>query len=96
MNKVMIADVLKNLESKFLRYVGHTTEAKGKFPFGNCIVTFDIDEKWSEIEVYNYVKGTFLDNIANYLKSIEREIEECDEWNYNGFRNELDYINYKL
>lgn len=87
---------LSDLESKFLRHAGHFEESSGTFPFGNCIITYTLSKKHSEVEVYNPDKDRYLDNIAIYLSELEREIyEDADIWDCHGFSSSSDYINYK-
>ena len=89
---------LKELESKFLRHAGHSIESKGEFPFGNCIVNYVLSENYNCIDVYNPIKDTYLTNVEDYLLSLEREIEEEEEydmWDDHGFADEADYIRYR-
>lgn len=54
-----------------------------------------------ELEIYDTVKGTFLDNVAFYCETRvvswnDIEVDETtDEWQSNGFANEWDYNNWK-
>lgn len=89
---------LYRLISKLLWKIGSSVEAKGSFPVGNCIMKYSLAEKHDEIEVYNPEKGTYLDNISEWLllNVRDRGNESFNEWNENGFRDEADYLNYKF
>jgi len=73
-------------------------EAKGSFPFGNCIVKYSLTESGDEIEVYNPMKGTFMDNVSEWLllNVGDRCTQSFNEWNEHGFRDEADYLKYKF
>lgn len=87
---------LYNLLSKLLWKIGSSIEAKGSFPIGCCIVTYSLTERSNNIEVYNPVKDTYLDNIAEWLMmNIPERCFDTSEWNDNGFRDEADYLNYR-
>lgn len=87
---------LYTLAKTFQRQVEGLFEAKGQFPYGNCIVRYNFDERSAAIEVYNPVKDRYLDRIADWLIQL---IQPCDkdynEWVEHGFRDEEDYITYK-
>ena len=81
----------------------HDMRVSGRFMFGRCNVTFFYDRKGCELDIYNLVKDTLLDNVADYCSKrvtpwIYMDVDEdsSDEWNDNGFRDEADYIRYKF
>lgn len=88
---------LYTLLEKLLWRIGGFVEAKGSFPVGNCIVKYSLTENHDEIEVYNPIKGTYLDNIAEWLllNVSDRSSGTFNQWNENGFRDEADYIQYR-
>lgn len=72
----------------------------GVFTFGNHIVRYVFNEKGCELEIWNPANDVFLDNVAFYcekrvLKWDSVDTVEMSEHEYNGFRDEADYINYK-
>ena len=87
---------LYNLAKAFQREVEGLFEGKGEFPYGNCIIRYNFNERSSVVEVYNPVKDVYLDRIAEYLEGL---IEPCEQeynvWDEHGFANEADYLNYK-
>ena len=94
----MIMKALYTLLKKLIWKIGDSVEAKGSFPVGKYIVNYSLTEKGNEIEVYNPVKYTFLDNVSEWLmlNVSERGTESYNEWNEHGFRDEADYLNYKF
>lgn len=53
-----------------------------------------------DIEIYEPATDRFYVNVADWLcehtvSFNEIEVEEADEWDVHGFRDEQDYINYK-
>ena len=93
-----IMNTLYKLLSKLLWKIGDSIEASGSFPYGNCIVKYSLSENNDSIEVQNPIKGTFLDNIAEWLllNIGDRGSEPYNQWNEHGFRDEADYLNYKF
>ena len=99
--------VLENLVIRTKRKMQQAREAKpfddrcsGAFVFDKCIITFSMSNRHKDIEVWNPVKETYLDCIAEHLMTAtpqfdELEVSHTDIWDSNGFRNEQDYINYK-
>ena len=77
--------------------IGDSMEVEGSFPHGNCIVKYSLTENGGEIEVYNPMKNTFLDNIAGWLLSNigNRCAKPSDEWNEHGFSSEADYLRWR-
>lgn len=70
------------------------------FRYGRKQLRIVFKPRGCEIEIYDNVKGTFLDNVAIYCEQrVIRwgsiEVDEVDEWSSNGFRNEDDFITYK-
>ena len=87
---------LDKLIQTFLWKVGTvTTDEKGRFPYGNCIISYSITESGTSVEVWNPEKDTYLDNVAQALAEVDIPREETDIWNSHGFRNEADYLQYK-
>ena len=75
---------LDKLIQTFLWKVGTVAaDEKGRFPYGNCIISYSITE------------DTYLDNVAQALAEVDIPREETDIWNSHGFRNEADFIQYK-
>lgn len=73
---------------------------RGSFTFGNCIVTFSMSKRHKDIEVWNPVRDTYLECIAEHIKDVtphfsDLKVEETDEWDNHGFRDESDYNNYR-
>ena len=88
---------LNRLVNTFLWKVGTVTDGeKGKFPYGNCIVSYTITESSNNVEVWNPQKDTYLDNVAQALNEIQIPREETSEFNLNGFRDEADYARYRF
>lgn len=73
----------------------------GRFTFGRVIVTYSFSRRRGcEIELYNPILETFLDNVSCYCEKRvigwdNVEIEETDDWNDHGFRDAADYLRYK-
>lgn len=75
-------------------------KCSGAFPFARCIITFSMNKVHKDIEVWNPVKDTYLDCIAEKLKEVtprfeDLKAEKFDVWDTHGFRDEVDYNNYK-
>lgn len=88
---------LYKLLERLLWKIGDSIEARGCFPFGNCIVKYSLTEKSREIEVYNPMKERYLDRVAEFLlNEVELETEHSSLWDSNGFRDEADYLRYKF
>lgn len=73
----------------------------GRFTFANCIITFSMSLTHKDIEVWNPVRDTFLDCIAEHIKKStphfsELSTADSDIWDNHGFRNEADYLRYKF
>lgn len=73
----------------------------GMFTFGNHIVRFVFNEKGCEIEIWNPANDVFLDNVAFYCEERVAKWDSIDtvtmsEHDYNGFRNEADFVRYKF
>ena len=73
---------------------------RGSFHFGNNLVKYRVSANGKDIEISNPKTGRYYDNIADWLceHSIsfnDIEVEETDEWNGNGFRDEQDYYNWR-
>lgn len=88
--------VLYTLAKAFEREIEGLFFGEGSFQFGNHTISYNIGDRSNLVEVYNPVKGTYLDRVADYLTILIQPGEEEDEWNINGFRNESDYIRYKF
>lgn len=78
----------------------HDDVCSGRFTFLNCIITFAYRKNSKEVEIWNPVKGTYHDIIAEHIKAVspsfdDLQSEQSDEWNINGFRNEADYLRYR-
>lgn len=87
---------LYKLAEAFERKVENSIGGKGVFPFGNVIVKFDYSTRYTEIEVWNPVKDTYLDRIADYLKTLPAPCDQpFDVFNDHGFRDEEDYLRYR-
>ena len=78
-------------------------KVSGRFMFGRCNVTFFYDRKGCDVDIYNLVKDTLLDNIAEYCSKrvtpwiyMDVEDDPSDYWNDHGFRDEADYLRYKF
>ena len=69
---------------------------EGSFQFGNHTISYNIGDRSNLVEVYNSVKDTYLDRVADYLTKLIHPCKEPDEWDVNGFRDEADYIRYKF
>lgn len=72
----------------------------GSFTFANCIVTFSMSLTHKDIEIWNPVRDTYLDCIAEHIKKStphfsDLKVDETDEWDNHGFASETDYIRYK-
>ena len=100
-------DILDKLLSKLDRELTASrennpsdTSTVGRFKFGRHIIRFVFDEDGGEVEVFNPILDTFQDNVSFFLEERcilwgQIEIEETDEWDAHGFRDEADYINWK-
>lgn len=87
---------LYKLLERLLWKIGDSVEAKGCFPFGNCIVKYSLTEKSREVEVYNPIKERHLDRVAEFLlNEVELKAEYSSIWNNHGFRDESDYLRYR-
>lgn len=69
---------------------------EGSFQFGNHTISYNIDDRSNLVEVYNTVRDTYLDRVADYLTDLIQPCEEPDKWDVNGFRDESDWIRYKF
>ena len=88
---------LYKLAKAFEREAEDFLIGKGSFNYCNCIVSYNIGERSSSVEVYNPSKDTYLDRIAEYLEGlIEPREQEYDEWDDHGFADEVDYWKWKL
>ena len=69
--------------------------------FGRKLVGIIFSKNGCELEIYDSVKGTFLDNVAFYCEPRvflwdEIEVSETtDEWNNNGFAGASDYYSWR-
>lgn len=76
-----------------------TKESLGiSFLFGNKQVYIQINKGGCDIEIVDFDKNTFLDNVAKYCEkcvTLCECAEEISEWDLNGFLNEDDYLTYK-
>lgn len=100
-------DILDKLLSKLDRELTSSRENNpsdistvGRFKFGRHIISYVFDDEGCEVEVFNPVLDTFLDNVSFFLEERcimwnQIEVEEPDEWDVNGFRDEEDYIYWK-
>lgn len=88
--------VLHTLAKAFEREIEGLFFGEGSFQFGKHTIAYNIGERSNLVEVYNPVKDTYLDRVADYLITLIQPCEEEDEWNINGFRDESDYISYKF
>lgn len=100
-------DLLERLVKRTERKMQQAREAhpgenriSGSFTFGNCIVTFSMSKDHKDIEIWNPVRDTYLDCIAEYVRKdtphfSDLDEEEPDEWDNHGFASQADYINYK-
>lgn len=59
---------LDKLIKSFLWRIDDHIFLKGMFTFGNHCIRYDFDERGAEIEVYNPIKDTYLDRVAECLK----------------------------
>lgn len=87
---------LHTLAKAFEREIEGLFFGEGSFQFGNHTIAYNIGERSNLVEVYNPVKDTYLDRVADYLMNLIQPCEEEDEWNVNGFRDESDFIRYKF
>lgn len=72
----------------------------GMFMFGKHAVSFYYRKDRCEVEVWNPENDCLLDNVSCYCEPRAKswdniEIEETDEWDLHGFRDEADYIRWK-
>ena len=107
---LIMKEKLNNLIEKLERKIReermanpHDMKVSGRFMFGRCNITFFYDREGCEIDIYNLVKDTLLDNIAEYCSKrvtpwiyMNVEDDSSDEWNDHGFRDEADYLRYKF
>ena len=103
----IMKDILDKLLSKLDRELTSSRENNpsdistvGRFKFGRHIISYVFDDEGCEVEVFNPVLDTFLDNVSFFLEErcimwSQIEVEEPDEWDVNGFRDEEDYIYWK-
>ena len=87
---------LYRLAQVFEREIKDLFIGEGSFQFGNHTISYNIGDRSNLVEVYNTVRDTYLDRVADYLISLIQPCDEEDEWNVNGFRDESDYIRYKF
>ena len=59
---------LKLLIRQFLWRIDDHVELKGMFTFGIYTIRYWFDEHNAEIEVYNPIRDTYLDRVADCLK----------------------------
>ena len=88
--------VLHTLAKAFEREIEGLFFGEGSFQFGRYQVAYSIGERSNLVEVYNPVKDTYLDRVADYLTDLIQPCEDPDEWDVNGFRDESDWIRYKF
>ena len=88
---------LHQLAKAFQSAISGLFEAKGKFPFGSCIISYSFNGRNTEVEVYNPVKDTYLDNIASFLKElVQPQDDDSDVWSNHGFSGSEDYYRFRL
>ena len=102
MEKILnkLIDKLDRKLSEERRDKPNDTTLSGRFMFGRHIVRYVFTSKGCEIEIYNPILDIFLDRVSFYCEPRVMdwnnvEIEDADDWNEHGFRDEADYINYK-
>lgn len=99
--------ILKSLQQETER---HFIERRNEYPaetyfsgclhFGKYLVDYWVSANGKDIEISNPEKDRYYDNVADWLcdhtiNFQDIEIEETDEWDCHGFRDEQDFINYK-
>ena len=99
-------DILDKLLSKLDRELTSSRENNpsdistvGRFKFGRHIISYVFDDEGCEVEVFNPVLDTFQDNVSFFLEERcilwnQIDVEETDEWDEHGFRNEADYYHW--
>lgn len=104
---LIMKDILDKLLSKLDRELTASrennpsdTSTAGRFKFGRHIIRFIFNEDGCEVEVFNPILDTFLDNVSFFLEERcilwnQIDVEETDEWDAHGFRDEADYINWR-
>lgn len=104
---MIMEKILNKLIDKLDRKLGeqkrdnpNDTTLAGRFTFGRHIVRYVFKPKSCEIEIYNPILDTFLDNESFYCEErVSRwddvDTNHSDEWDEHGFRDEADYIKWK-
>ena len=87
---------LKRLEKAFEWAIEGLYEGRGSFQHGNVSVSYNLNERGIEVEVYNKSKDRYLENIASWLEDLFVPCESVyDVWDDHGFRDESDYYRWR-